>query len=200
MLPLPCPPWEFPLLLHILLLLALALALRYVHRYMVSNTTPVLCHIRRSYRPLLQITGWLAKGGMAAALHCGTTPAKCFTCNLSIRYETTITGRPLARSLAISTLKHMRARVVVCLAATALSLKASLKPNIQQISTAASLAASYNANQHLTHLSASHTAPKPRLSSLTSPLPSHPSLPAACTLALASAARSRSSVATASTP
>jgi hypothetical protein len=61
MLPLPCPPWEFPLLLHILLLLALALqALRYVHRYMVSNTTPVLCHIRRSHRPLLQITGWLA--------------------------------------------------------------------------------------------------------------------------------------------
>jgi hypothetical protein len=28
MLPLPCPPWEFPLLLHILLLLALALAPR----------------------------------------------------------------------------------------------------------------------------------------------------------------------------
>jgi hypothetical protein len=66
MLPLPCPPWEFPLLLYILLLLALAL--RYLHRYMVSNTTPVLCHIRRSYRPLLQITGWLRWNGCCTAL------------------------------------------------------------------------------------------------------------------------------------
>jgi hypothetical protein len=39
-----------------------------VRWYMVSNTTPVLCHIRRSYRPLLQITGWLAGWLAGAAL------------------------------------------------------------------------------------------------------------------------------------
>lgn len=57
----------------------------------------------------------------------------------------------------------------MCLAATGLSLKASLKPNSQQISTAALLAASCNANQHLTHLSASQTAANPRLPRLSSP-------------------------------